>query len=154
MKRNKLPLSLLMIRGSIGKQFVIKHYKWGIIKTKFPDMSGIVASAGQRQCRNIFKEAVAYAKAVIADPVLKKAWQKRLRRRNGVYNAAVTDYMNSYKAGKKCLYPECLLKIVHKNLNRNNIIHINKTPDHYLPQINSALFNAINNTEENRIASG
>ena len=82
-----------MIRGSIGKQFVIKHYGRRVIMTKFPDMSGIEASPDQRICRNLFKEAVAYAKTVIADPVRKKEWQKKLRRRNGVYNKAIKEFM-------------------------------------------------------------
>ena len=152
MKRKKLPLSLLMIRGGIGKQFVIKHYKWGIIMTKFPDMSGIVASKGQRRCRNIFKEAVAYARKVIADPVLKNEWQKKLRRRNGVYNAAVKFYMNNNKPGKKEFQPGSL-KIVHSNLN-NNIIPIDESPWYYHSQTNTVLCQAIKNTITNRSASG
>ena len=56
-------------------------------------MSRIIASASQRKCRNLFREAVAYAKTVIADPVKKEKWQKRLKRHNGVYNAAITQYM-------------------------------------------------------------
>ena len=71
--------------------------------TKFPDMSNIVASAGQHNCRNLFKEAVAYAKTVIADPVLKMEWQKRLRRRNGVYNEAIKVYMNSKKITRQTI---------------------------------------------------
>ncbi len=56
-------------------------------------MTKIVASAGQRTCRDLFKKAVAYAKAVIAAAVLKKEWQKKLGRRNGVYNEAVKTFM-------------------------------------------------------------
>jgi hypothetical protein len=78
MRRNKVPLQWQNIRGSIGKQIVIKHYSWGVIMTKFPNMSGIIASAKQRKCRNIFKEAVVYAQAVIADPIKKKEWQSRI----------------------------------------------------------------------------
>jgi hypothetical protein len=44
--------------------------------TKFPDMTRIKASAGQHKCRNLFREAVTYAKTVIADKVKKKEWQK------------------------------------------------------------------------------
>ena len=116
MKRKKLPLSLLMIRGSIGKQFCIKHYRWGVIKTKFPDMSNIVASDEQRQCRNLFKEAVAYAKTVIADPVLKKEWQKKIRRRNGVYNKAIKAYMLSKQADIQKARKDRVFRVVFKNL--------------------------------------
>ena len=101
MRRKKVPLHLRTIRGSLGKELVIKHYSWGVIMTKFPDMSGIIASAKQRKCRNIFKEAVAYAQTVIADPVKKAEWQKRIRRRNGVYNKAITAYMLKARCDKE-----------------------------------------------------
>jgi hypothetical protein len=69
--------------------------------TKFPDMSGIIASIRQRKCRNRFKEAVAYAKTVIADPVLKAEWQKRIKRRNGVYNKAIRTFMIKDKCARE-----------------------------------------------------
>ena len=72
----KLTLQEMMIRGSIGKKFCIKHYNWGIIKTKFPDMTRIIASPGQHKCRDLFREAVAYAKTVIIDKEKKREWQK------------------------------------------------------------------------------
>ena len=75
--RRKTELSFLykLIRGAIGKEYVIKHYSYEAIRTKYPDMSRIIAPTKQRKCRDIFKEAVAYAKQVIADPVAKAAWQ-------------------------------------------------------------------------------
>ncbi|MEP7111244.1 MAG: hypothetical protein ABI760_24825, partial [Ferruginibacter sp.] len=77
--KNRVKLSFVqrMIQGAIGKEYVIKHYRYGIIKTKFPDMTKIIAFPGQRKCRNLFREAVAYAKSVIADKEKKKEWQKR-----------------------------------------------------------------------------
>src|SRR6478672_1761166 len=88
-----LPFNLTFVRGQIGKQYVIKHYSYGAIRTKYPDMTRIVTSIEQRKCRDLFAEAVAYAKEVIANVKLKEAWQKRLRRPNGVYNEAVKTYM-------------------------------------------------------------
>ena len=81
------------ITGAIGKQFVIKHYSYGAIRTKYPDMSKVKATIKQRKCRTTFQDAVAYAKTVISDPVLKAQWQNKLRRHNGVYNAAIKEYM-------------------------------------------------------------
>src|SRR5690606_26876315 len=69
--------------------------------TKFPDMTKIIVSAFQRKCRNKFREAVAYAKSVIADKEKKAAWQKTLRRRNGVYNAAIKEFMLREKRRKE-----------------------------------------------------
>jgi hypothetical protein len=99
--KKELPLSLKLISGAIGKEFVIKHYKDGVVKTKYPDMSGIVASTRQRKCRNLFKEAVAYAKDVITDSERKTCWQKKLRKRNAVYNAAIQEFMLREKKAKQ-----------------------------------------------------
>ena len=100
--KTALPLSLKLIRGAIGKEFVIKHYKDGIVKTKYPDMSDIVASMRQRKCRNLFRDAVAYAKEVVADKERKICWQKILRKPNPVYNAAIKEYMlREKKQGKR-----------------------------------------------------
>ena len=104
--KKELPLSLKLIRGAIGKEFVIKHYKDGAVRTKYPDMSGIVASTRQRKCRNLFKEAVAYAKEVIADQERKTCWQKKLRKRNAVYNAAIKKYMLREKKAKEKMFVE------------------------------------------------
>ncbi len=100
-KKPVLPFSLRLIRGAIGKKFVIKHYKYGIVKTKYPDMTKIIASIKQRKCRDGFKEAVAYAKQVISDDALKKAWQKKIKRRNGVFNSAIKFYMLKNKRDKE-----------------------------------------------------
>jgi len=94
MKNNRIPKHLRTIRGGFKGHFVIKHYRGGlVVMTKFPDMSGIIASLQQRRCRNLFAKAVVYAKSVIGDPELKAAWQKRIRRRNGVYNKAIKAFM-------------------------------------------------------------
>ncbi|HMJ46660.1 MAG TPA: hypothetical protein VK498_04990 [Ferruginibacter sp.] len=96
-----LPLSYRLIRGSIGKEIVIKHYRYGIVTSKYPDMSNVVASDHQAIYRKLFKEAVKYARSVINDPLLKSFWQKKLRRTNGVYNAAVKEYMLNHKRAKE-----------------------------------------------------
>src|SRR5436190_18057403 len=93
MSKKKLPLSLLMISGAVGKSFVIRHYKFGTFMSKYPDMTKIVASKEQRKCRNLFKEAVAWAKTVIADADRKKEWQKRLKKTKRVYHAAIKEFM-------------------------------------------------------------
>ncbi|MCU7549088.1 hypothetical protein OCK74_08175 [Chitinophagaceae bacterium LB-8] len=100
----QIPRLLLgMIRGSIGKCFVVKHYrgnkkkKWKkrIVITKYPDMSRIVASEKQRVRRDLFKEAVVYAQWILSDPEQKKAFRKTLprKKRKHVYQAAIRLYM-------------------------------------------------------------
>ncbi|MCU7552088.1 hypothetical protein OCK74_23415 [Chitinophagaceae bacterium LB-8] len=101
----KVPRLLLgMIRGSIGKCFVVKHYrgnkkkKWKkrIVITKYPDMSGIVASEKQRVRRDLFKEAVVYARWILSDAERKEEFRKTLprKKRKHVYQAAIRLYMS------------------------------------------------------------
>jgi hypothetical protein len=96
MKENGSPFK---ISGAIGKQLVYKQYKDGQVVTKFPDMSRVIASKHQRQSRNLFKEAVAYAKAINNDPEKKKAYQKNTRKNKTVFNTAISEYMRRVKNG-------------------------------------------------------
>ena len=99
MKKQKQPVRLLLtwITGKVGKEFVIKHYIYGVVKTKYPDMTRIIASAKQRKCRNLFKEAVVYARGVYADPVRKKEWWARARNKGHVFNYIIKEYMLAAK---------------------------------------------------------
>ena len=99
MKKQKEPVRLLLtwIRGKVGKDFVIKHYKYGVVKTKYPDMTKIIASASQRKCRNLFKEAVAYANTVYTDPLKKKEWWKKSKNKGHVFNYIIKHYMLAAK---------------------------------------------------------
>ena len=92
-----------MIRGGIGKEYVIKHYKGRrIFRTKFPDMSRIVATEKQRACRNKFKEAVAYSREFISDPKRKRAYQLKKRiRNNDVYNRVIGEYLLREKRARE-----------------------------------------------------
>ncbi len=83
--------------GHIGKQIVIKQYAYGTVVTKYPDMSNIKPSKKQKQKRNKFKEAVAYSKAIINDPVKKKAYSKKVKKGQTVYHFALQEYLNNHK---------------------------------------------------------
>jgi glutamate synthase domain-containing protein 2 len=96
-----LPFYMRLVRGAVGKDFVIKHYRYGIIKTKYPDMSKIIASKAQRSCRDLFKEAVAFAKQVMKDPVQKKAWQQKIKHKHRVFNQVIKAYLQAIKKAKK-----------------------------------------------------
>ena len=89
---------LTWITGKVGKEFVIKHYKYGVVKTKFPDMTKIIASAQQRKCRNLFKDAVAFAKTVYADPIRKKQYWDKAMNKGHVFNYIIKQYMLAAKA--------------------------------------------------------
>ena len=90
-----------MIRGAIGKEYVIKHYRRGrIFRTKFPDMTRIVATEKQRACRNKFRDAVAYAKEYISDETRKNAYKPWFRKRKRVFNQLIKDFMLREKKAK------------------------------------------------------
>jgi hypothetical protein len=98
MKKNG---SIFKISGAIGKQIVFKQYKDRQVVTKFPDMSGIVASAAQRNCRDRFKEAAAFAKGINNDPEKKKAYLRKTAKKRNVFNAAISEYMKKAKKAQK-----------------------------------------------------
>ena len=60
-------------------------------------MTKIIASAQQRKCRNLFKEAVDYANKVYADPVKKKEWTNKSRKKHRVFNYIIREYMLAAK---------------------------------------------------------
>ena len=95
-----IPLHIGWIRGSVGKDYVVKHYGNKKVLTKFPDMTRIIASKGQRECRDLFKDAVAFARTAIATPETKLLWKKRLKVPvYRVFNAVIKLYMKTAKQG-------------------------------------------------------
>jgi hypothetical protein len=89
-------LLLRLIRGAIGKSFVVKRYRGGrMVVTRFPDMSGIVATEKQRLRRDLFREAVVFAKWIIANEGRRLAFRNTLprKKRRKVYQAALQMYM-------------------------------------------------------------
>jgi hypothetical protein len=100
-----MPFYYRMIRGAVGKKFVIKHYKGGrIVMTKFPNMSGVVATEKQSVRRDLFREAVVWAKWIIADEERKLIFKSTLprKKRRKVYQAALQMYIRQ-KGNKRWL---------------------------------------------------
>ena len=95
-----IPFHLSLVRGGIGKNYVVKHYRKKIVITKFPDMTGIIASKGQKKCRKVFKDAVAYAKAIIYNDEQKKMLLERVGSGRNLFNAAIKEYMKKVKPEK------------------------------------------------------
>ena len=70
-------------KGKGGKTIVIKK----------ADMSNVVWSQEQKATRGHFGQAVAFAQSVLADPELKKAYDKRARRKGtDAYHLAISEY--------------------------------------------------------------
>jgi hypothetical protein len=101
----RMPFYYRMIRGAIGRKFVVKHYEGGrVVVTRFPDMSGIVATEKQRVRRDLFREAVVFGKWIIADEGRRLAFKNTLprKKRRKVYQAAMQIYIRE-KGNKRWL---------------------------------------------------
>ena len=63
------------------------------IVTKRPDMSNVKWSEAQTAHRQRFKEAVAYARAALAEPELRARYDKRAKRQHKrAWDVAMSDY--------------------------------------------------------------
>ena len=91
---------LSMIRGAIGKEFVVKHYGRQVILTRYPNMEGIKPSRKQKQRRSLFKKAVLYAQNIYADPLLKEEKRRLLRRPKRLFQALMKEWFKQYEDSK------------------------------------------------------
>lgn len=81
------------IKGHIQKTIVVKQYIHKTVITAYPDMSRIVRSEAQKKEQGRFKQAVAYARSILADPSQKSVFIKRLKPGQSVYHAAIAEFM-------------------------------------------------------------
>jgi|APGre2960657404_1045060.scaffolds.fasta_scaffold42811_1 hypothetical protein len=92
------------LKGALGKQIVIKQYKY---KTKtviaaYSSPGNNKPSRLQSLYQKDFAKAVKYAQAIINDPVKKKAYAKKIKTGQTVYHFAIAEYKKKYgvKKGK------------------------------------------------------
>jgi hypothetical protein len=85
--------------GAIGKEIVLRTFKQGTFRSKFPDMSRIIPSKNQTKGRERFARAVAYAKSVMRDT--EKSAEYKDRQGYSVYHAALQDYLSWSDTGKQ-----------------------------------------------------
>ncbi len=84
--------------GRVGN-LIFKYYpqlnngKGKQVVSKIPDMSGINPSSLQKLRRDLFAEAVAYARSVKRDPEKRAAYEKVLKPGQTVFNAALRNYL-------------------------------------------------------------
>jgi hypothetical protein len=60
-------------------------------------MSRIKPSRKQKSNRNVFKEAVAYAKNINRTPALKQVYLKKIKKGESVYHYAIKEYLKKHK---------------------------------------------------------
>lgn len=81
--------------GTIGKQIVFRNRGGNTFASKYPDMSNVIPTELQVECKSTFGDAVRFAKDIIHDPV-KKAAYKHPKDRT-VYHTAISDYMDLHR---------------------------------------------------------
>jgi GrpB-like predicted nucleotidyltransferase (UPF0157 family) len=94
------------LTGRVGT-LIFKFYpklnngKGKTVVTKVPDMSGIKPSPLQKLRREVFAEAVAYARNLKRDPEKRAAYKKVKKQGQSVNNAAVSSYLKKQNAEMK-----------------------------------------------------
>ncbi len=80
--------------GKLGNDLIFKTYRFGTVASKYPDMSKVKLSARQKKTNRNFAEAVGYARSVIADTSLKKAYEKKAKKSGRtIYHLALSDFL-------------------------------------------------------------
>jgi hypothetical protein len=85
------------LSGQVGKQLVFKRYGNKTVVTRYPDMSRVKPSPAQKDRRQLFAEAVAYARAINNDPVRKAAYLQTIPKGEKVYQFALKEYLRNYQ---------------------------------------------------------
>ena len=82
------------VRGKIGNQVVVKQYGSKTVLSKYPDMSGVKPSKRQKKQRNSFADAIAYAQAIIRDPVKKAVYNRKAKKKDqDAYHYAIQEFL-------------------------------------------------------------
>ncbi len=81
------------IRGKLGGMVFRLSHTGELIVTKAPDMSKVKWSKAQKAHRQRFKQAVIYAKAAMAEPKVRAAYEKlAAKNHKRPFDMAVSDY--------------------------------------------------------------
>jgi hypothetical protein len=90
MARSKGTLSGLS--GLIGP-VVLKQYATKTVITSKPDMTRVRRTTKQKTNALKFADAVLFARTVLYDPAKKLQFEKKLKKGQSVYHAALSDYL-------------------------------------------------------------
>ena len=120
--KQRIPFLYTLLTGAIGKRFVIKHYKYGVVMTRYPNMKNIIPSQAQKMRRRLFRKAVKYAQAIYANPALKEEKRKMLRRPKRLFQALMKEWFK--KRQERQYWNERRLKIWRKNIDSHRSFHL------------------------------
>ena len=81
------------INGNLAGVVFRRTHTGECIAAKAPDMSKVKWSKAQKEHRQRFKKAVAYARSALADPKVRAAYEKMAaKNRKRPFDMAVSDY--------------------------------------------------------------
>lgn len=86
--------------GAVNKQLVLKQYGKITVISSYPDMSRVVKSDKQKKENKRFREAMAYAKLQMADPVAKAGYQAKVKGLQKAINIAIADFYHPPEISK------------------------------------------------------
>jgi hypothetical protein len=94
MPKVKLHPMFVEIRGKMYDNYVLKLSPQGeLILAKRPDMSKVKWSKAQKAHRQRFKQAALYAKSALADPKVRRKYERRAKKLGKrPWHVAVSDY--------------------------------------------------------------
>lgn len=81
------------VQGKIGRFVLRRTRRGGLSVIKLADMSKVQWSEAQEANRQRFREAMAYAKAAMAEPRIRAIYEKEAPEQNKTrYELAISDY--------------------------------------------------------------
>jgi hypothetical protein len=88
------------LSGAVNKQLVFKTRNGKTFISKYPNRSKVIPSEKQLVEKVNFRNAVSYAKGILANPILKAEVQQRTPPGKLVYHQAIKEYYATQKADK------------------------------------------------------
>lgn len=89
------------LKGALGKQIIIKQYKNKTVITAYPVTIKRKPTKLQTVYRNDFTKAVKYAQDIVRTPAKKKAYAKKVKPGQTVYNFAIAEYKKKFGVKKE-----------------------------------------------------
>lgn len=88
------------LTGTLGKQLVFKQYHDKTVVSKCPDMTRVKPSRKQKDQRTLMKKANDYASKINRDPVLRKKYEKKLKKGESIFHRAKKEFFEMRKKEK------------------------------------------------------
>ncbi len=120
--------------GSVNKQLVLKQYGKTTVISTYPDMSHVIKTEKQKKENHRFREAVAYAKMQMADPIAKAEYQSRAKGLQKAFNVAITDFYTLPEIHK--------VDLSNWNGKEGDVIYVHATDDFRVERVTVEIANS------------